>query len=168
MALGAALICLLALLGVRAVLAQAEGLYLGFKVMGGAYLCFLAWRLWRGAGKEAAAVAAHAGAAPVGGAGRSFWLALATQLSNPKALLVIGGILAALLPARIPGWMYPAIPLAQLLVEGVWYVFVAIAMSSSAPRRAYLRARRGIDRVAGSVLGALGLRLIFEGAQQAS
>ena len=58
MGLGAALICLLALLGVRAVLAQAEELYIVFKVLGGAYLCFLAWRLWRGASNAAPEIAA--------------------------------------------------------------------------------------------------------------
>jgi threonine/homoserine/homoserine lactone efflux protein len=129
MGLGAALICLLALLGVRAVLAQAEELYIVFKVLGGAYLCFLAWRLWRGASNAAPEIAAA---------------------------------------GHIPGWMYPAIPITQLFVEGSWYAFVAIAMSSPGPRRIYSRARGSIDRVAGCVLGALGLRLIFEGAKEAA
>ena len=168
MGLGATLVSLLALLGVRAVLAQAEGLYMGFKVLGGLYLCFLAWRLWRGASTAPPEVAVRAGTPAVSNAGRSFWLALATQLSNPKTLLVIGGIFAALLPAHVPGWMYPAIPATQFFVEGSWYAFVAIAMSSSGPRRAYLQARASIDRVAGGVLGALGLRLIFEGVKKAA
>jgi hypothetical protein len=48
-----------------------------------------------------------------------------------------------------------------------WYAFVAIAMSSSAPRSVYLRARGNIDLAAGCVLGALGLRLIYEGTKEA-
>jgi threonine/homoserine/homoserine lactone efflux protein len=45
MGLGASIVCALALLGVRAVLAQAEWLYATFKLLGAIYLCYLAWRL---------------------------------------------------------------------------------------------------------------------------
>ena len=166
MGLGAALICVLALLGVRAVLSQAEWLYVGFKLLGGGYLCYLGWRLWRGA-QGATSNDSDPSTLPVGSVGRSFWLALATQLSNPKTLLVIGGIFAALLPARIPVWMYVAIPVIQLFVESLWYTFVAVAMSSPGPRHVYLRARGTIDRAAGCVLGVLGVRLIYAGATEA-
>jgi hypothetical protein len=81
---------------------------------------------------------------------------------------VIGGIFAALLPERVPFWMYFAIPAIQLFMEGGWYAFVALAMSSSGPRSVYLRARGNIDLAAGCVLGALGLRLIYEGTKEAA
>ncbi len=58
MGLGAALVCALALAGLRAVISQAEWAYLAFKLLGGAYLLHLAWRLWRGAAEPAAAVSA--------------------------------------------------------------------------------------------------------------
>ena len=167
MGLGAAIVCTLALFGVRALISQVQWVYIGFKLLGGAYLLFLAWRLWRGA----AAPAAPAGEASVpsrSGLARSFWLALATQLSNPKTLVVIGGIFAALLPARVPAWMYLAIPPIQFTIETCWYAFVATVMSSAAPRSAYLRARAWIDRAAGCVLGVLGLRLIIESVREAS
>ena len=56
MGLGAAIITAFALLGVRVVIAQVEWLYIGFKLLGGAYLLYLAfyplvavgcWRLTR-------------------------------------------------------------------------------------------------------------------------
>lgn len=166
MGLGASIVCMLALLGVRAVLAQVEWLYVGFKLVGGSYLCYLAWRIWRGA-RLPAADSASAAQPAAAGVIRSFWLALATQLSNPKTLLVISGIFAALLPSHVPAWMYVAIPLIDLIIETSWYAFVAVAMSSAGPRRVYLGAKTGIDRAAGGVLGALGLRLIIEGAKEA-
>jgi threonine/homoserine/homoserine lactone efflux protein len=166
MGLGASIVCLLALVGVRAVLAQAEWLYVGFKLLGGGYLCYLAWRIWRGARLPAAESATQAQPA-VAGVIRSFWLALATQLSNPKTLLVISGIFAALLPTHVPVWMYVAIPLIDLIIETGWYAFVAVAMSSAGPRRIYLGAKTGIDWAAGGVLGALGLRLLIDGAKEA-
>ena len=168
MGFGAAFLCTLALVGVRAVIAQVEWLYVGFKLVGGAYLLFLAWRLWRAASAEPAAAASEPEMPRrTGGLWRSFLMALATQLSNPKTVIVISGIFAALLPSHVPGWMYLAIPPIDIVIEGSWYTFVAITMSSAGPRSIYMRARAWIDRAAGCVLGALGLRLIWEGAQDA-
>src|SRR6185312_1169189 len=48
MGLGACLVTTLALVGVRAVIAQVEWLYLAFKLLGGAYLVYLGIRLWQG------------------------------------------------------------------------------------------------------------------------
>jgi len=168
MGLGAAFLCALALIGLRAVIAQVEWVYIGFKVLGGAYLLALAWRLWRGAAPSTGASPQQMQAErPRRGLARSFLLALATQLSNPKTVVVISGIFAALLPAHVPAWMLLAIPPIQFVVEASWYTFVAMVMSSPAPRSVYLRAQTWIDRAAGCVLGALGLRLILEGAKEA-
>jgi threonine/homoserine/homoserine lactone efflux protein len=163
MGLGAAIVTSLALVGVRAVIAQVEWLYIGFKLLGGAYLVYLAFRLWQGSMTEAPLQSDEL--TPKRGLGKSFLLALATQLSNPKTVVVIGGIYAALLPAHVPLWMYLAIPPIDFVMEGGWYTFVAVAMSSSRPRSFYLGARGWIDRAAGAVLGALGLRLIYESTQ---
>ncbi|MEP6831043.1 MAG: LysE family transporter [Rhizomicrobium sp.] len=167
MGLGAAMVCALALVGIRALITQVQWVYIGFKLLGGGYLLYLAWRLWRGAATPAAPDSA-APTAPRSGLARSFWLALATQLSNPKTVVVIGGIFAALLPAHVPAWMYLSIPPIQFVIETSWYAFVAIVMSSAAPRSAYLRARAWIDRAAGCVLGVLGLRLIVETVREAA
>ena len=101
MGLGAAFFCALALVGLRAVIAQVEWVYIGFKMLGGAYLLYLAWRLWRGAATPMAVQEMQARRSGAGLA-RSFLLALATQLSNPKTIVVISGIFAALLPAHVP------------------------------------------------------------------
>ena len=87
-------------------------------------------------------------------------MALATQLSNPKTIFVYCGIFAALLPAAAPWWMIAALPPLVFLVEAGWYSVVALVFSASRPRAAYLRAKQLIDRMAGAVIAALGLRLI--------
>ena len=163
MGLGASIVCTLSLIGVRVLLTQAQWLYVGFKVLGGVYLIYLAWRLWRGA-KTPAADSMELAGVP-GGIGRTFLMALATQLSNPKTLLVISGIFAALIPTGAPRWLSLSIPPLDFLIEAGWYIFVALAMSCTRPRLMYLRARPLIDRAAGAVLGVLGTRLIFEGTR---
>jgi threonine/homoserine/homoserine lactone efflux protein len=160
MGVGGVILGGLALLGLRTLLMQAGWLYLGLKVAGGLYLLYLGIRLWRGASEAIAVEDAgeRAPARPV----RSFAIALATQLSNPKAAVIYGSIFAALLPAQPPLWMCLALPPLILLVESGWYVVVAVAFSSARPRAAYLRSKRWIDRLAGSVLGVLGVRLIVD------
>jgi threonine/homoserine/homoserine lactone efflux protein len=140
MGVGGVILGGLALLGLQALLAQAGWLALALKIAGGLYLLYLAAMIWRGAD---APVAVEAAPSPdAAGLGRSFALALATQISNPKAIAVYGSIFAALLP--------PAIP--------------ALVFSAERPRAAYLRSRRWVDRLAAAVMGALGLRLIAEAA----
>ena len=161
MGLGAVTLAALALLGLRAVLAEVTWLYIGFKAVGGLYLLYLAYRLWRGA-KQPLAVDDAMPRANSAGWRRSFALALATQLSNPKAVVIIGSIFAALLPTHVPIWMYVAIPPIIMTTETSWYSLVATVVSLQKPRAAYARSKVWIDRLAGSVMGVLGLRLIVD------
>jgi threonine/homoserine/homoserine lactone efflux protein len=150
----------LALLGLQALLAQAGWLYAVLKALGGLYLLFLATLLWRGA-TEPIRVTPDA-EAPASGFVRSFTLALATQVSNPKAIAVYGSIFAALLPEHVPLWVLVALPIGLFAIEAGWYAIVAYAFSAERPRAAYLRSKRWIDRLAAAVMGTLGLRLIAE------
>ena len=154
----------LALLGLTALLAQVEWLYLGLKVLGGLYLIYLATRLWRGA-REPIQLTEAAGQrpdAPRKTRWRSFALGLTTQLSNPKTAIFYASVFAALLPAKTDletaGFLLPVI----FLIETGWYAIVAWALSSERPRRAYLRWKAKIDRLAGTVMALLGIRLITD------
>jgi threonine efflux protein len=160
MGVGAVIFAGVALLGLHTVLRQVGSLYFGLKLLGGFYLIYLAIGLWRGATQPVAVpnTAEQRASDP----GKSFSLALATQLSNPKTAVFYASIFAALLPAELPLEISAALPPLVLMVETGWYAVVAFAFSSSRPRAAYLRSRTWIDRIAGSVMGLLGLRLIME------
>ncbi|MBP2290551.1 LysE family translocator [Azospirillum rugosum] len=162
MGVGGVVFAALALLGLHALLTQVGWLYLALKVAGGLYLIHLAVRIWRGAGEPIHVAESPADTA---GAGRAFWFALATQLSNPKTAIVYGSIFAALLPAAPPAWVLLTLPPAVFLIEAGWYAIVAVAFSAGRPRAAYLRSKGWIDRVAASVIGALGLRLALDAAR---
>jgi threonine/homoserine/homoserine lactone efflux protein len=47
-------------------------------------------------------------------------------------------------------------------IEAGWYSIVAVAFSSNRPRAIYIGLKRWIDRLAGVVIGVLGIRLIAE------
>jgi threonine/homoserine/homoserine lactone efflux protein len=158
MGIGGITFAALALLGLQAVLAQIAWLYAGLKLAGGLYLLLLAFRLWRGAGNAASPPPGIGQRSP--GLRRSFLLGLATQLSNPKTAVAYASIFAALLPPAPPLWMILALPPLILLIETSWYTIVALVFSAERPRAAYLRSKRWIDRLAASVIGLLGLRLL--------
>jgi threonine/homoserine/homoserine lactone efflux protein len=160
MGVGGVVFAALALLGLHSLINQFTGLYAILKVAGGIYLLALAVALWRSHGES---IAAAADAELVRRHGRSFTLGLTTQLSNPKTIVVYGSIFAALLPQDVPLWASATLLLGVFTIEAGWYGLVAVALSSARPRAAYLRWRRRVDRMTGTVLGALGLRLIVEG-----
>jgi threonine/homoserine/homoserine lactone efflux protein len=163
MGLGGALFGTAALLGLTALLAQVEWLYVVLKVAGGAYLIYLAIRIWRGA-REPVAIPQTA-AFKSNSLQRSFSVALMTQLSNPKTAVAYASIFAALLPPQVPAWMVLALPPLIFLIETSWYAVVTFVFSSYRPRSAYVRAKAWIDRVTAFVIGGLGLRLVYETAK---
>src|SRR5260221_6069722 len=108
MGIGGVVFGALALLGLQALLTRLAWLDTGLKLIGGAYLLYLAIRLWRGATEP---IAVPTTAAPrAATARRSFSLALATQLSNPKTALFYATVIATLLPGAPPSWLLAALP----------------------------------------------------------
>jgi threonine/homoserine/homoserine lactone efflux protein len=133
-------------------------MYWVLKIAGGSYLVYLGVRIWLGAREPIFDQAAE----PLSSARawRSFASGLATQMSNPKAAIVYSSVFAAFLPAS-PSMAFNLSVAAMVFgIEAGWYVFVALALSASGPRGIYLRYKSWIDRVAGGVMVALGLRLV--------
>lgn len=161
MGVGGACLGGLALLGLSALLLRAEAVFLLVKVLGGLYLVYLGFRIFRDA---SAPISIESGgpdrAKSLGG---NLVMGLLIQLSNPKTVIVYGSIFAALLPAEPERWLMFALVPMLFGIEASWYLAVALVFSASAPRRAYLRAKTWIDRTAGAVMAGLGLRLAAEG-----
>jgi threonine/homoserine/homoserine lactone efflux protein len=159
MGAGGVLFALAALLGLQAVLLAVPALYLVLKVAGGIYLAYLGFRIW-GSAKHPLVVPGN----PSGdGASlpRSFALGFVTQVSNPKTAIVYASVFAAFLPAAPSVGFDVTLVTIVFSIEAGWYSIVALALSSDRPRRAYLRFKASVDRVAGGVMMLLGLKLIL-------
>lgn len=156
---GACIFALIALFGLQAVFTAVPFAFWLLKIVGGAYLVYLASKILRHArqplqqlnGERAANMAL----------GRAYLFGLLTQLSNPKTAIVFAGVFSALLPQQIPSYFYAAIPFTAFSVDAGWYFIVAFVLSSEAPRKAYLRFKAVFDSTAGCVMGLLGLKLIL-------
>jgi threonine/homoserine/homoserine lactone efflux protein len=167
MGAGGLVFAIAALAGLQAAFLAVPGLYLAINGFGGAYLIYLGFRIWRGA-RQPLAMTQDTDASPrqPGRGGRTFLLGLATQLSNPKTAVVYASIFAAFLPREVPLVLALAVPVVIFCIETGWYAIVALALSSAAPRSAYLRYKAWIDRAAGGVMGLLGLRLVWSAVRE--
>jgi threonine/homoserine/homoserine lactone efflux protein len=159
MGVGGAIFALAALLGLQGILTAVPSLYLVLKILGGAYLAYIGHQIWRGADqpvnigeideKSRANIA------------KSFFLGLSTQISNPKTAIVYASVFAAFLPEAHTIWFSVWVVVAVFIIEFAWYAIVALALSSEKPRGAYLRYKKWVDRAAGGVMAALGLKLML-------
>lgn len=159
MATGATALCLVALLGLHAILTQVPTAYIALKLVGGAYLLYLALKTWRAADKPLALQ--NDASSSSRNVARHFLLAAGTMVSNPKAAVQYGVIFAAILPPTPSPALMTALPPSVFLLEASWYLVVAIALSASKPKAVYLKAKGNLDRVAGAVLALLGCRLML-------
>lgn len=161
-AVGSALWATLAVLGVNLVFTAFPWLRIGLQVAGALYLLYLAARLWASGSPSTPLVSESV--SPVA----AFRLGLLTNFTNPKAALFFGSVFSA---------SFPSTPHPTLLVAAVglvflnalcWYGLLAHLFSRDMVRDAYLRQQRIAGKVAGAVLGALGVRLLHLSFREAT
>ncbi len=112
-ALGLALLGMLAVFGLGALVLEQPWLYQSLRWAGVAYLLFLAWEAWSDSGKPAAALA------PNGGNWRYFRRGLLTNLLNPKAALFYITVMPSFLTTN---------SLNEAILFGATYVVMATAV----------------------------------------
>jgi threonine/homoserine/homoserine lactone efflux protein len=164
MGVGGVFFSAIALLGLLAILTAVPLLHLALKVLGGTYLVYLGYRIWRGARQPLVLESTSLQNYPTQ-ARRFFMLGLVTQVSNPKTAVVYASVFASLLPHNIPPSVQVVLPIMVFAIETIWYSVVALALSSPSPRTRYLASKAWIDRTAGAIMSLLGLKLIFEAQQ---
>ena len=152
---------LLAILGMGAAFSAHPALRQAFQIAGGAYLCYVAWKLWQ----SPAAVATEVKAVTTSRAA-AFRMGFVTNVFNPKTALFFGSVFATALPPS-PG---PAVLAGAVLLcwfnAVVWHVFLALAFSHGRVQSAYQRGRTVFSRGAAGLVGAFGLRLLVTTMQE--
>ena len=151
--LGAALWAAAALLGLAILFEAAPWVLVALKLLGGAYLIWIAWNLWRHAREPLPPVAP--GAAPQGtlAAARR---GLLTQLANPKVSVFFGAVFVGIVPADATALGKALLLLNIFAVETLWYVLVAGLFSTPRARTGYARWKAALDRAFGACLAGFG------------
>ena len=160
-AFGATLWATCAVLGVNVVFAAFPGLRLALQVAGGAYLLYVAIRLWRSNG------AASVGRASSVSSWAGFRLGFLTNITNPKVALFFGSIFATSFPAA-PSPILQASVVAMVALNAVcWHALLAYLFSRERVRAAYSCTRGVANRIASVIMGALGLSVLVASLREA-
>ncbi len=144
----------LAAIGVGSLVAQSAVALTVLKLLGGAYLLYLAVVSWRSANVPASSVKVGATTA-----GRQFRAGLILNLGNPKGVLawVAALALGSGGSADQNVWLVTAC----VLFGFVLYAVYALVFSVDRVMLAYRAAKRWVDRVFAVLFGGAGLRLIM-------
>lgn len=145
-----------ALFGLGLVFAVAPALLWALKIGGGAYLCWMAWNLWRHAAEPLDTTAKTA--VPRSPAS-AFRLGLVTQLANPKPAVMFSAIFLGTVPPETPGWVLAALLVVVFLNETLWNIAVARIFSLDRARAGYISLKTVIDRSFGGLLAMLGVKI---------
>ena len=153
---GAALLATAAVLGLSVVFRQVAWLHLVLQLAGAVYLVILGAQIWRSARQP---LPAPEGASAGEGLWRWFRRGLLTNLTNPKAAVFYGSILATALAPELPAWARIA-AVALIAVNALWWhSAIAVLFARPRARRLYGRGKRVVDRVVGAALAAFGIQL---------
>jgi threonine efflux protein len=157
----AAMWAMFAILGVNALFTALPKLRLSLQIAGGIYLCYVAVRLWRSGtstnGQPSAPLAPWA----------AFRLGFVTNILNPKTALFFGSVFATVLPQAPSASLLAAATTLVFFNALLWHSFLAMAFSHPQVQAAYTRQRGLLNRVAGALVGAIGLRLLVATANEA-
>ena len=144
---------LAALVGLDAVFRLFPWSYMLVKIVGGLYLSYLAYGIWKAAPQpvtEAEIPAGHA-----------FRSGLLVNLSNPKSVLFAAAVLVAIFPPDMDVAHKLAIAGNHLGIELAFYAVLAATMSRQAVRTRYFAMKLYLDRFAAVVLQTLAINILF-------
>jgi threonine efflux protein len=156
LATGATLYATLTLAGLAVLVTRIAWLGYALRFLGAAYLVYLGISMLRAParGTEIAGEAIEGATLA-----RGFRTGLLTALTNPKGIAFFLSLFAVVLPHDLGALQSTLLLSCGFAIELVWYTLVSFAFSTARLRALYLRARTAIERVLGSALVLLGLRL---------
>jgi threonine/homoserine/homoserine lactone efflux protein len=161
LSLGAVFFTFLAIFGLYTLFQAAPFFYGLFKILGGLYLLYLAYKILKYSDESLSVEELK-----IEKKSKSFFKAIGfgflTQISNPKTAVIIGSIFAALLPQELPAYSEVLLCLIAFIVDFTWYSCVVFLLSTNKSQKIYLRFKKYIDRVAGTILAGLGIKLAID------
>jgi threonine/homoserine/homoserine lactone efflux protein len=146
---------LAALLGLQVFFDVFPWAQIAMKTTGGAYLIYIAISTWRGANTPL-------DAAPQVSSHKHFIGGILVNLSNPKSILFASAVIVAIFPLTLSLGEKTIILLNHLAVEVIVQPALAVLLSTMVVRTRYLNAKTTLDRIAATVMGGLGLRLLLD------
>ncbi len=153
---GAVLWAMAALFGLTLLFDYAPIALVVLRILGAAYLIWMAWTIWRTAHEPLDETTQFVLPQT---AVSAFRLGLFTQFSNPKAAVFFGAVFAGTVPPNSSMIALAALLFCIFLGEFGWNTLVARLFSLDKTRQRYISLKTVIDRVFGGLLALLGVKL---------
>lgn len=144
-----------ALYGLSLLFEYAPFLLTLFKIAGGAFLIYMAVKLFRQA--DTPLTTGSSVTAP--SLSRGILLGMVTQLANPKPAILFAAIFLGTVPSDAGAPVIIALLAIVFFNETAWNILVGRIFSFERTRRNYLNLKGTIDRLFGGLLGALGVKI---------
>jgi RhtB (resistance to homoserine/threonine) family protein len=150
------------LVGLTVLLVKFQPVFEAVRLVGAAYLLWLAFQLLRSAARRRVhGAAAATPATKARSALAAFRAGFLCNIGNPKAAVFFSSVFAALLPPHVD-WEYrSAIGVAIPAIGAAWYAVVACLFSAKRIAAGYARARRVVDAVTGTLFAVLAGDLVI-------
>ncbi len=144
--------------GMGILVAHLPGFQHAVQLVGGIYLLYMAARIWRQS-NEALGDARAVGQRSLR---QAYWFGLATNLSNPKALVFFATIFASMIPPGSSSLLICVGVLGICATSSLWHLALANWFSGARLQRAYRHAKPMINRFTACVLTVLGAGLLWQ------
>jgi threonine efflux protein len=145
----------LAILGLSAVFAAIPKLRIAVQIAGGAYLIYVAVRLWRSGQSDDDKATTALAAWP------AYRLGFLTNITNPKSALFFASVFATALPHDASAVILIVAIVLVVLNALIWHLFLALAFSHPRVQAGYAKQRTLLNRIAAAIVGAIGSRLLI-------
>ena len=155
---GSTVWAVMSLLGLSMLLVQTSWLYAVLKIAGGAYLLYLGATMLLSSSNPA--VDKPVPAVDTMSATKALRIGLLTSLTNPKSGVFWTSVFLVAFPPDAPAWMYPATVCLITAMSFVWHMMLVTVFSWRRIRTVYVRIKRHIDRLTGTILVVFGVRLM--------
>jgi threonine efflux protein len=156
--LGVMMGAMLAVLGLGYVMAQIAWLLTMIKIIGGLYLMYLGYQLWKSSlhnpkdGEQNFVVSKKK---------NPFVMGFVTNITNPKALAFNTSVFALAINPDTNLLTLVAIVVMMGCLSLMWFSCVSFGLSTTRVQKSYMRFSKWIDRVAGTFLALFGFKLLL-------
>ncbi|HBP29600.1 MAG: LysE family transporter [Advenella sp.] len=163
-ATGDAIYAALGLVGMATIIATSHTIFACIQVLGGAYLIWYGFNLFKQArGRTKAVIGNTAAPALAASASVNFRRGMITDLANAQTALFFVSIFSVTIT---PSTQWPtklAIWIGVSLTSLLWRVMVSLAFSRPLVRRGYMHVQAYLEQLVGVVLMGFGVKLIIGG-----
>lgn len=149
----------LAIVGVGVLVRSSPVAFTGMRLLGAAYLLWLAWLSFRSRpGGDVLESDDTDGRVAERGSWRRGFL---TNVLNPKAALFFVALYSVIVSATTPVWVQAIYGAWMVVWTAAWFTLVAILFTQPALRRSYLRSSVWVDRAMGLIFVAFAINLLW-------